>query len=185
MKQHPADRLIAALQAEAGQPSPVTEGANLAQQLMTAYATSQVAPRCPPGARHRAYALIEQLPLRLREVLAALTFDSWAALAPVARSLGTQRLLSFATEDVALDVELGRDTNEGLLTVSAAVIATAPCTHVRLVSKPISGTGRTWHLGIQDDGVATARIRTSATSFVIHVDDALGTLLTTPAIEVP
>ncbi len=177
------ERLLRALLAERGEPDHAASAADrtFARQLITARSEDDNAPACPSGARHRAYALFEQLPSGLLETLAQLVFDSWQSLAPAARSLGAERLLRFECALAQLDVQLARDEVAGVVTVAVAVEGG---TEDRRVEVVIEGGPEPLTLALDEDGAGSARVAGTARELVVIVRDEDGELLRTPALVV-
>ena len=170
-------RLIEAFSAGSDAPVATAEAA-LARQLTSAH-TEDVT--CPTGARHRAYALFEQMPESLWETVARVVFDSWSGLAPAARSLGTERLLRFEAGLGAIDVQIGRDPIDDMITLAVAVEG---MTGIRVEAHVVvnGGSAGTARIPLDEDGTGSARLSADGNDVVVIVRDEDGEVLRTPAL---
>ena len=151
----------------------------LAHQITAAH--EREGETCPPGARHRAYALFEQMPETLWAAVGRMVFDSWSTLAPAARSLGTERLLRFEAGLGAIDLQIGRDDIDDMITLAVAVEG---MTGVQVEAHVVvnGGSGGTARIPLDEEGTGSARLNASGRDVVVLVRDEDGEVLRTPAL---
>ena len=138
-------------------------------------------PLCPPRARHRAYALIEQLPASLWETVAQVVFDSWQGLAPAARSLGTERLMRFEAGLGAVDVQIARDPLDDHVAVAVAVEGMTGA-RVQVHVFVDGAAGPAVGIPLDEDGTGSTRLPSGGQQVVVAVFDEDGEVMRTPPI---
>ena len=171
MQRDPVGDLLTALTSSArGRPA----GAPLetyAESLRGARRADVKGQACPSAARRRAYALFERRPQGAFRKLARVVFDSWASLAPAARSPMGTRLVRFENELAALDGEFV--PKEGpKLELRLALECDLPA-----VAVTVECRGRVLRVPLDDHTTGLLSLPVPTSDFDIVVSDADGEVL--------
>lgn len=191
MKPTPAQRLHDALLAlngleEAQVPATAAEPTQaparaFAATLMAARELDRDSEPCPPGARHRAYGLLAARGTGAWSAALRLVSDSWATLAPAARSLVAERLLRFRVPGVDVDLELARDPRDGALTVALAVDGVLEVTRATL---HVGQRAQATPVALDAHGTGSVRLGPRTKTIVLVLEDEDGEVLRTPPLDV-
>jgi hypothetical protein len=176
------ERLLAALESPtrgAVGRAPRDAAVELASRLVAARRGSLKDPPCPERALRRALALFRPRRAPVFATLASLAFDSWTGAAAPARGVDMDRMLRFAHDDAAVDLEV-RPQDQGRALRLGVAVEGLPAGGRVAVLDPTGAPLATAALDEHDSAVLDLP---AAGDFLVVVEDADGEVLRTPRVE--